>query len=151
MRVEGWVHDMNWADWAESNLPRNDSEYWSYDPKHDAVLQRYLYAMFIAMTDETANTAKGTTRELIVAMVLHLIYECIYGFVLGVLMSLVLEARKSTVEFEEKIIAVQEFCQVNKIGPHLSTPMMHFFHELYPNEKVIDTRKILQELPPGLR
>ena len=72
----------------------------------------------------------------VLAILIHFSYEIIYGFVLGTLTSMVMESRKSTQEFEEKMATIREFCKIHRLGPQLSTPMLHFFQQLYPDDKV---------------
>jgi hypothetical protein len=33
---------------------------------------------------------------------------------------------------------VREFCLAHKLGPDISTPILRFFRNLYPNEMIID-------------
>ena len=46
---------------------------------------------------------------------------------------------------------VREFCITNKLGPEITTPIVRFFCNLYPNETIIDEDAFLGELPGSLR
>jgi hypothetical protein len=46
---------------------------------------------------------------------------------------------------------VREFCITNKLGPEITTPIVRFFRNLYPNETIIDEDAFLGELPGSLR
>eukprot|EP01052_Picozoa_sp_SAG31_P013036 SAG31_NODE_774_length_12192_cov_26.736128_13_plen_428_part_00 len=148
----GWVVDRNWVGTSKGPVPPNGTApAWTYNAAAaDYIWTRYFTGFFFAFTDMTIENA-NTSLEQVVACLNHLIYECLYGFILGTLTSIVLEGRKSAREYEEKLSDVREFCTMNRLGPEISAPIIAFYRHLYPHEVIIDEETFLSELPPKLR
>ena len=133
MAEDGWAVAMGWTTLAMSE--GNVTSEWTYDPgTMDYFFTRYLQAFFDAVTDQLVEKANNDS-ELVVGILAHFFYECLYGFVLGTLTSMVMESRKSRQEYDEKITTVREFCIANNLGPEISTPVLRFFRHLYPVRK----------------
>ena len=118
MHQHGWVVSRGWVGLSAStaNATGTSTPLWTYDgPEGDFLMSRYFAAFFAAMTDMAIENA-STEIEMLVACMNHLFYECLYGFVLGTLTSIVLESRKSAREYEEKLADVREFCSMNKVS-----------------------------------
>jgi hypothetical protein len=99
MKEDGWVVVEGWIGTAKS--APNATRPWAYDSRTMSFFfSRYLRAFYDAATDQMAANA-NTDPELIVGIVGHFFYEILYGFVLGTLTSMVMEARKSRQEYEE--------------------------------------------------
>jgi CRP-like cAMP-binding protein len=149
LAATGWVAARGWLDDQEGGT--NATGGWSYDPSSsDLLFSRYVQSFFDAFTGMVIEKAT-TDAELLIAIVIHIAYECLYGFILGTLTSIVLESRKSTQEFEEKMNSVKEFCILNRLGPKISRPLMSFYRNLYPHDVIYDEEAFLAELPPTLR
>ena len=65
---------------------------------------------FIAFPPPFSAFHRGSTAaadtELVVGLILHIMYEVIYGFMLGTLTTIVMESRQSKKEFEDKLNSV---------------------------------------------
>ena len=105
MAQQGWVINRGWTE-SSSGVNNMTGEAWSFTPKSSDYLgSRYLAAFYDACTDMIIEKANNDP-ELVVGILAHFLYECLYGFILGTLTSIVMESRKSRQEYEEKITTV---------------------------------------------
>lgn len=106
--------------WVEPTDDHDGFYYYDYEPRSsDFLFTRYFTAVFDVLVDAEQDKA-STDEELVVGLILHLLYEAINGFVIGTLTTLVMESRRSKQDFEDKINAVIEFCQYNKLSANVT-------------------------------
>eukprot|EP01052_Picozoa_sp_SAG31_P000881 SAG31_NODE_27_length_32731_cov_1443.130393_24_plen_902_part_00 len=149
MHAEGWVALRGWM---ISRVSNGTEVPWTFDHESsDYLFTRYMSAVFDALSDMVIEKAQ-TDSELVVGLILHIMYEVIYGFMLGTLTTIVMESRASKKDFEDKMNSVIEFASVNKLDMDTQKRICTFISKKHPHGRImIDEAEFLSELPPSLR
>eukprot|EP01052_Picozoa_sp_SAG31_P022773 SAG31_NODE_1831_length_7148_cov_8.788055_1_plen_982_part_10 len=129
--VNGWVYEERWG---------NRVGRWT----------RYVASYVYSLTDFTYEVS-NTNDEKITAVVLHLIYETFFGYLVGTFATIVMAGKVADQVKGEKLQAVRDVTKHAKLPPTVRKQFRSYYDVMFKYKSVFDEEAIIDELPESIR
>lgn len=129
--VYGWVYEERWG---------NKVSRWT----------RYIASYAYSLTDFTYEVS-NTNTEKITAVVLHLIYETFFGYLVGTFATIVMAGKVADQVKGEKLQAVRDVTKHAKLPPKVRKQFRAYYDVMFKYKSVFDEEIIIDELPESIR
>ncbi|XP_018432468.1 PREDICTED: cyclic nucleotide-gated olfactory channel-like [Nanorana parkeri] len=124
------------------------------DPTYGNLHRKYVYCLYwstLTLTTIGDTPMPITDIEYLFVIFDFLIGVLIFATIVGNVGSMISNMNASRTEFHAKIDAIKHYMQFRKVSKDLEAKVIRWFDYQWTNEKTVDEREVLKNLPDKLR
>lgn len=124
------------------------------DPEYGHLTRQYVYCLYwstLTLTTIGETPPPVRDEEYLFVIFDFLIGVLIFATIVGNVGSMISNMNATRAEFQAKIDAIKHYMQFRKVSKDLETKVIKWFDYLWTNQKAVDEREVLKNLPDKLR
>ncbi|XP_061608749.1 cyclic nucleotide-gated olfactory channel-like isoform X2 [Phyllopteryx taeniolatus] len=123
-------------------------------PEYSSLTRSYVYCLYwstLTLTTIGEMPAPVRDEEYLFVVFDFLVGVLIFATIVGNVGSMISNMNATRAEFQARIDAVKHYMHFRKVSKELETRIIKWFDYLWLNEKAVDEREVLKNLPDKLR
>ncbi|XP_018432469.1 PREDICTED: cyclic nucleotide-gated olfactory channel-like [Nanorana parkeri] len=124
------------------------------DPNYGYLTREYVYCLYwstLTLTTIGNTPTPVTDTEYLFVVFDFLVGVLIFATIVGNVSSMISNMNATRTEFQGKIDAIKHYMQFRKVSKDLEAKVIRWFDYQWTNEKTVDEREVLKNLPDKLR
>ncbi|XP_017674618.1 PREDICTED: cyclic nucleotide-gated olfactory channel [Lepidothrix coronata] len=124
------------------------------DPEYGHLTRGYVYCLYwstLTLTTIGETPPPVRDEEYLFVIFDFLIGVLIFATIVGNVGSMISNMNATRAEFQAKIDSIKHYMQFRKVSKDLETKVIKWFDYLWTNQKAVDEREVLKNLPDKLR